>query len=218
MRNTVTFVTPRMAPAAGKRVVAITQIAMFDAINSIERRYQPDLSQLLAAATASKEAAAAAAARIALAGLLPQVGGQVKVTMAVISWRSGTEFYRVLPRVSRCTDKIIGNDGRGGTLVSDPRSQVSRLRRAHLPVTRRCDGGRGGRDVAVPVFDLAFPLVRRQIYMILRYNDGISVTRQFNAGERSLRISLCLSLRFGEPTSGFVTFDGPFPFGKYEAV
>jgi hypothetical protein len=67
----------------------------------------------------------------------------VKVTMAVISWRSGTEFYRVLPRVSRCTDKIIGNDGRGGTLVSDPRSQVSRLRRAHLPVTRRCDGGRG---------------------------------------------------------------------------
>jgi hypothetical protein len=63
-----------MAPAAGKRVVAITQIAMFDAINSIERRYQPDLSQLLAAATASKEAAAAAAARIALAGLLPQGG------------------------------------------------------------------------------------------------------------------------------------------------
>ena len=57
MRNTVTFVTPRMAPAAGKRVVAITQIALFDAINSIERRYQPDLSQLLAAATASKEAA-----------------------------------------------------------------------------------------------------------------------------------------------------------------
>ena len=120
MRNTVTFVTPRMAPAAGKRVVAITQIAMFDAINSIERRYQPDLSQLLAAATASKEAAAAAAARIALAGLLPQVGGQVKVTMAVISWRSGTEFYRVLPRVLRCSDKIIGNDGHGGTLVSDP--------------------------------------------------------------------------------------------------
>jgi hypothetical protein len=57
MRNTVTFVTPRMPPAAGKRVVAITQIALFDAINSIERRYQPDLSQLLAAATASKEAA-----------------------------------------------------------------------------------------------------------------------------------------------------------------
>jgi len=107
--------------AAGKRVVAITQIAMFDAINSIERRYQPDLSQLLAAATASKEAAAAAAARIALVGPLPQVGGQVKVTMAVISWRSGTEFYRVLPRVSRCSDKIIGNDGHGGTLVSDPR-------------------------------------------------------------------------------------------------
>jgi hypothetical protein len=35
--NTVTFVTPGMAPAAGQRVVAIKQVAMFDAINSIDR-------------------------------------------------------------------------------------------------------------------------------------------------------------------------------------
>jgi hypothetical protein len=37
--NAVTFVTPRMAPGAGQRVVAIMQVAMFDAVNSIERRY-----------------------------------------------------------------------------------------------------------------------------------------------------------------------------------
>ena len=52
--KTVAFVTPRMVPAAGQRVVAIVQVAMFDAVNSIERRYRPYLVQLSAAATASK--------------------------------------------------------------------------------------------------------------------------------------------------------------------
>jgi hypothetical protein len=70
--KTVAFVTPRMAPAAGQRVVAIVQVAMFDAVNSIERRYQPYLVQLPADATASKEAAAAAAAGTVLADLNPQ--------------------------------------------------------------------------------------------------------------------------------------------------
>ena len=68
----VAFVTPRMAPAAGQRVVAIMQVAMFDAVNSIERRYRPYLIQLPAALTTSKEAAAAAAAGIVLVGLYPQ--------------------------------------------------------------------------------------------------------------------------------------------------
>jgi hypothetical protein len=56
--NAVTFVTPRMAPGAAQRVVAIMQVAMFDAVNSIERRYRPYLVQLPAAPTTSKEAAA----------------------------------------------------------------------------------------------------------------------------------------------------------------
>src|SRR5712671_4304785 len=75
--NAVTFVTPRMGPAAGQRVVAILQAAMFDAVNSIERRYRPYLVQLPAAQTASKEAAATAAAGAVLASLIPQVQGQV---------------------------------------------------------------------------------------------------------------------------------------------
>src|SRR5882724_3121398 len=68
----VAFVTPRMAPAAGQRVVAIMQVAMFDAVNSIERRYRPYLIQLPAALTTSKEAAAAAAAGTVLVGHYPQ--------------------------------------------------------------------------------------------------------------------------------------------------
>jgi hypothetical protein len=68
----VAFVTPRMPPAAGQRVVAIMQVAMFDAVNSIERRYRPYLIQVTADATASKEAAAAAAAGTVLIGLYPE--------------------------------------------------------------------------------------------------------------------------------------------------
>jgi hypothetical protein len=80
--NTVTLVTPRMAPAAGQRIVAIVQTAMFDAINSIERRYQPYLIQAPAAPTASKEAAAATAAGTVLAGLIPDAVARVKPLMA----------------------------------------------------------------------------------------------------------------------------------------
>ena len=80
--NTVTLVTPRMAPAAGQRVVAIVQTAMFDAVNSIERRYRPYLLQIPAAPTASKEAAAATAAGTVLAGLIPDAVARVKPLMA----------------------------------------------------------------------------------------------------------------------------------------
>jgi len=76
--NAVTFVTPRMVPAAGQRVVAIMQVAMFDAVNSIERRYRPYLVQLPAASTTSREAAATAAAGMVLASLIPQVQEQAR--------------------------------------------------------------------------------------------------------------------------------------------
>src|SRR6516225_7756871 len=80
--NTVTLVTAWMAPAAGQRVVAIVQTAMFDAVNSIERRYQPYLLQLPAAPTASQEAAAATAAGTVLAALIPDAVARVKPLMA----------------------------------------------------------------------------------------------------------------------------------------
>jgi hypothetical protein len=68
----VAFVTPRAAPVAAQRVGTIVHVAMFDAVNSIERRYRPYLVQLPADAGASKEAAAAAAAGTVLVGLYPQ--------------------------------------------------------------------------------------------------------------------------------------------------
>ena len=80
--NAVALATPRMAPPAAQRAVAMVQVAMFDAVNSIERRYRPYLVQLQAAPATSKEAAAAAAAGTVLVGLFPPSREQVQGTMA----------------------------------------------------------------------------------------------------------------------------------------
>src|SRR5712691_1923147 len=55
------------SPYTAMRLLAMVHAAMFDAVNSIERRYRPYLVQLPAAPTASKDAAAAAAAAAVLA-------------------------------------------------------------------------------------------------------------------------------------------------------
>jgi hypothetical protein len=78
----VALVTPRLAPPATERAMAMVNTAMFDAVNSIERRYRPYVVQLPAAPTTSMDAAAAAAAGTVLADLLPQAAGEVKGAMA----------------------------------------------------------------------------------------------------------------------------------------
>src|SRR5262247_4051847 len=78
----VAFVTPRMPPPAAQRGVAMVQVAMFDAVNSIERRYRPYLVQLTAPPSASKEAAAAAAAGALLSGLRLQKDAELKGALA----------------------------------------------------------------------------------------------------------------------------------------
>ena len=75
-------VAHKMLPPPAERIVAMAQLAMFDAVNSIDRKYRPYLTQLPAAPTASKEAAAAAAAGAVLAGVDPQTEGEVKATLA----------------------------------------------------------------------------------------------------------------------------------------
>src|SRR5215470_15452637 len=41
----VALVTPRLSPPATERAMAMVHVAMFDAVNSIERRYRPYLVQ-----------------------------------------------------------------------------------------------------------------------------------------------------------------------------
>src|SRR5262245_18917474 len=79
----VGFVTKRaMLPPQAERVVASVHVAMFDAVNSIERRYRPYRVQLAAAKDAQKDAAAAAAAAAVLTALLPNAADEAKAALA----------------------------------------------------------------------------------------------------------------------------------------
>ncbi|WGD53407.1 vanadium-dependent haloperoxidase [Bradyrhizobium sp. CB1650] len=70
--KTVTVVTnAKMAPPEAERVMAMAHVAMFDAVNAIDKRYRPYLVQPPASTMASREAAAAVAAGKVLLGLHP---------------------------------------------------------------------------------------------------------------------------------------------------
>ena len=69
------------AAALGEREVTIVDLAMFDAVNSIERRYQPYLEQLPITEPTSADAAAASAAATALAGLHPETAANFKAAL-----------------------------------------------------------------------------------------------------------------------------------------
>ncbi len=78
-----TKATAVASPAAlGEREVTIVDLAMFDAVNSIERRYQPYLEQLPTTRPTSADAAAASAAATALAGLHPEAAASFKAALA----------------------------------------------------------------------------------------------------------------------------------------
>jgi hypothetical protein len=65
-----------------QRIMGMVHAAMFDAINSIERRYQPYLVQLPTDPATSKEAAAAAAAATVLATIDEKTASEMNVTLA----------------------------------------------------------------------------------------------------------------------------------------
>src|SRR6266511_3534705 len=69
-------------PYAAYRMMGIVHAAMFDAVNSIERRHRPYLVQLPADPATSKEAAAAAAAAAVLATIDAKTAGEMKVAIA----------------------------------------------------------------------------------------------------------------------------------------
>jgi len=68
--------------ALGEREVTIVDLAMFDAVNSIERRYQPYLEQLPTTGPTSADAAAASAAATALSGVHPEAAASFKTALA----------------------------------------------------------------------------------------------------------------------------------------
>src|SRR5215471_18189540 len=65
------LLTANTSPIASSRVLAIVQVAVFDAVNGIERRYTPVHVDLNAPPGASRRAAAIQAAYAALVRLFP---------------------------------------------------------------------------------------------------------------------------------------------------
>ena len=70
------------SPYTAVRMMGMVHAAMFDAVNSIERRYRPYLVQLPADAATSKEAAAAAAAAAVLGTIDGTTAGEMKTALA----------------------------------------------------------------------------------------------------------------------------------------
>src|SRR6267154_5526726 len=81
----VAVVVPSLSgtsPYPPQRMIGMVHAAMFDAVNSIERRYRPYLAQLPADPATSKEAAAAAAAATILATIDPKTAGDMRAALA----------------------------------------------------------------------------------------------------------------------------------------
>jgi hypothetical protein len=70
------------SPYPAQRVMGMVHAAMFDAVNSIERRYRPYVVQLPADPAASKDAAAAAAAAAVLATIDAKTASEMKAALA----------------------------------------------------------------------------------------------------------------------------------------
>jgi hypothetical protein len=81
----VAIVVPSLggaSPYPPQRMMGIVHAAMFDAVNSIERRYRPYVVQLPADPATSKEAAAASAAAAVLATIDAKTAGEMKAALA----------------------------------------------------------------------------------------------------------------------------------------
>ena len=72
----------RMLPPQAERIIACMHVAMFDAVNALDRRYQPYGISISAPKNASKEAAAAAAAGGVLAQLFPADGEELRAALS----------------------------------------------------------------------------------------------------------------------------------------
>jgi hypothetical protein len=75
-------VVRQMSPYHAQRAMGMVHAAMFDAVNSIERRHRPYLVQLPATPATSKEAAAAAAAAAILVAVGPKTANNTKALVA----------------------------------------------------------------------------------------------------------------------------------------
>jgi hypothetical protein len=114
-------------PYAAYRMMGIVHAAMFDAVNSIERRYRPYLVQLPADPAASKEAAAAAAAAAVLATIDAKTAAEVKAALAsylapITDGAAKSEGVKLGEAVAARVLAARANDGSGAADDYRPRT------------------------------------------------------------------------------------------------
>jgi len=78
----VSIVAPATPAPLSQREAALVNVAMFGAVNAIDRRYRPYLTDHTAPPTTSREAAAAMAAATVLMGLHPEKTSDIKAMLA----------------------------------------------------------------------------------------------------------------------------------------
>jgi hypothetical protein len=77
----VTLLQPRFAPPVAYRAMAIIELAMFEAVNSVDQHYQPYRTLLQVAPDTSQEAAAATAAAVAMTKLVPDAASDIQTAL-----------------------------------------------------------------------------------------------------------------------------------------
>ena len=77
----VALLQPRFVPPVAYRAMAIIELAMFEAANSIDQHYQPYRAVLPATPGTSQEAAAAAAAATAMTKLVPDAATDIQAAL-----------------------------------------------------------------------------------------------------------------------------------------
>src|SRR6476660_1510994 len=85
----VTFLQPRFVPPVAYRAMAIIELAMFEAVNSIDQHYKPYRDVLQVTPNTSQEAAAASAAAAAMTKLVPDAASDIQAAL--------TTYLAVLP-------------------------------------------------------------------------------------------------------------------------
>ncbi|HEY2527942.1 MAG TPA: vanadium-dependent haloperoxidase [Xanthobacteraceae bacterium] len=115
-------------PPTANRVVAIVDVAMFDAVNSIEPRYTPYQVRLTATPDTSKEAAAAAAAATVLIKLVPDAATNVQssLTSYLATLPDGEGKSKGISLGQEVAAKIVETRAKDGASAADayrPRTQ-----------------------------------------------------------------------------------------------
>src|SRR6476620_1650342 len=77
----VALIQPRFAPPVADRAMAIIELAMFEAVNSIDKHYKPYVTVLPTTPGASQDAAAAAAAAVAITKLVPDAANDIQAAL-----------------------------------------------------------------------------------------------------------------------------------------